>query len=354
MRDYRKYAMAMSPIEEKDLILFNISAEEKAHVVKQFNRALINSQKDGSDVAQIILKSLISQFPQWGDAALLFGICLAAEGHYARAYSALEYAVSNSLRSEAYLMMAKDAMKAVKEDSEKPQPRAEGGRPGKNWTSVVSENGGTNERVGMHAPILVKASAKPDKMGMASDRERRDIMMRSASGGDEMAGDDIDIENVRTPADNLRLVIKIAAGVILAALVFVLVRFLILPAVAKVRNSSDTENRLDYLIGALQERSSDPEVAEILTEYGQRFSGSGTEASQTTASAAAVTVEETEGEGTADTEDTEMTTVDTLSPDEAAEAAETAGEEAGPETASETQEEQNSPEEPGETEEVTE
>ena len=125
MRDYKNYAMAMSPIEEKDLILFNISAEEKTHVVKQYNRALLNSQRDGSDVAQIILKSLISQFPQWGDPALLFGICLAQEGQYKRAMSAFEYAVNNTLRSEQYLLMARDAMKAVKEDIENPPKKEE-------------------------------------------------------------------------------------------------------------------------------------------------------------------------------------------------------------------------------------
>lgn len=329
--------MAMSPIEEKDLILFNISAEEKTHVVKQYNRALLNSQRDGSDVAQIILKSLISQFPQWGDPALLFGICLAQEGQYKRAMSAFEYAVNNTLRSEQYLLMARDAMKAVKEDIENPPKKEESGRSGKNWTSVVAENNGTNERVGMHAPILVKASARPEKMGMASDRERRDIMMRSASGGDEMAGDDIDIENVRTPADNLRLAIKVVSVIIGLALIFVLVKFAIFPLVSKVKNSADTEERLDYLIGKLQENSSDPEVAGILRDYGANFSG-GTASTASTSAAAEgtdATAEETAGQGAeseAATEaDTDASGTEDVQTEEPVEGVQTTAEEASPE-----------------------
>ncbi|MBR6879801.1 MAG: hypothetical protein IKN14_01815 [Clostridiales bacterium] len=271
MHDYKRLAQMISPISEKDLILFEMSADDKAHVVKQFNRALINCQKDGTDVAQIILKPLISDNPSWGDCALVYALCLAREGIFKRAESALEYAVNNTLSSGQNLSIAQEAMKYVKDDINNPEPKPETPRSGRNWTSIVSENGGTNERVGMQAPILTRASSGHEKMGMASEKERRDIMMRSASVGDERTGDDIEIESPRTPADNMRIIIRVVTVIVILALLGILVYFVIIPTVSKVRNSADTEKRLDYLIGALDDHKGDPEVDEIIKGYADEF-----------------------------------------------------------------------------------
>ena len=124
MHDYKQYASRLSPIEEKDLILFDMSPEEKAHAVKQYNRALMNSLRDGTDVAQIMLKPLIAKYPSWGDPALLFGICLAKEEQFARAESAFEFAVNATLGSGNNLTVAQEAIKAVREDEDyAPQAR---------------------------------------------------------------------------------------------------------------------------------------------------------------------------------------------------------------------------------------
>ena len=84
MHDYRQLALMLRPIEEKDMILYDMSAEDKVYAVKQFNRALLNSQRDGTDVAQIILKPLITKYPTWGDTALVYGLCLAREKSFKR------------------------------------------------------------------------------------------------------------------------------------------------------------------------------------------------------------------------------------------------------------------------------
>lgn len=271
MFDYQRFAQMMSPIEEKDLILFDMSAEDKAYSVKQYNRALLNAKRDGTDVAQIILKPLISKYPTWGDLALVYGLCLAREEEYKRAEEAFNYAVNNTLGSEQNLTIAQEAMKYVREDAKKAPAKPEIPKTGKNWTSLVAADGKPTNRKGMQAPILVKATNRTNDFQMASDRERRDIMMRSASGGDEMASDDINVENVRTPADNLRLTVKIIAGVLIAVVVFLAVYFGIIPLVSKIKTANDTQQRLDFLLEKLEEKKDDPEVAGVIEDYAVEY-----------------------------------------------------------------------------------
>lgn len=271
MYDYQKFALMLSPIEEKDLILFEMSAEDKAYAVKQFNRALLNAQRDGTDVAQIILKPLISKYPAWGDLALIYGICLAREEEFKRAEDAFNYAVNNTLASEHNLSIAQEAMKYVKDDIKKAPAKPEVPKSGKNWTSLAASDGKPTNRKGMQAPILVKATNRTNDFQMASSRERRDIMMRSASGGDEMASDDINVENVRTSADNLRLTVKVIAVMILVAIVFVVVYFGVIPMASRLKTAKDTKQRLDYIMDKLEEHKDDPEVASIIAEYAENY-----------------------------------------------------------------------------------
>ena len=187
MNDYRQLALSIAAIPEEDLILFKVSADEKAHIVKQFNRALINAQGDGTDVAQIFLKPLIAKYPTWGDAALVFGLCLAREYQFKRAEESLEFAINNVLSAEINLQLAQEALRMVREDAKNPIPQHRNPNEMQEKGSMVSEMGAIGDRRGMQAPILMRASKNPAKAQMASDKERRDIMMRSASGGDELA-----------------------------------------------------------------------------------------------------------------------------------------------------------------------
>ena len=278
MHDYRQLALMLRPIEEKDLILYDMSADDKAHVVKQFNRALLNAQRDGTDVAQIILKPLITKYPTWGDTALVYGLCLARERSFKRAADAIEYAVNNSLASEQHLTVAQEAIKMIRADENEPDPVPEVRRGKKSVSSMVGE--GTDKpaaRTAMQAPILMRASSGTNDFKMASERERRDIMMRSSSGGDEMS-DDINVENVRTPADNMRLAVKITTGVLTSGVVCAMIFFVIIPTWSGVKNASDTTDRLDFLIQKLDENKNDPEVANIIEQYAANYGGTGSTA----------------------------------------------------------------------------
>ena len=269
MHDYRQLALMLRPMEEKDMILYDMSAEDKTYAVKQFNRALLNCQKDGTDVAQIILKPLITKYPTWGDTALVYGLCLAREKSFKRAADALEYAVNNSLASEQHLTVAQEAIKMIRADENEPAPVPEVRGHKKDISSMVGDSASDPAaRAGMQAPILMRASSGRNDFKMASDKERRDVMMRSSSGGDELA-DDVNIENVRTPADNMRLAVKVITGLLIAGAVCAL----IVPTWAKVKNANDTASRLDFLIAQLDEKKSDPEVASIIAAYAANYGG---------------------------------------------------------------------------------
>lgn len=275
MHDYRKLAMALGSLTEKDLILFEISLEEKAHLVKQFNRALYNARGEGTDVAQIILKPLIVEYPTWGDISLVYGLCLAIDKKFDRAIGAIDYSVNNTLITENSLTVAKEAIRLINEDMKDPNLRRDDIRrtSSKNWTQVVAVEDGGGKRVHMQAPILTKANGM-DKFQMASDKERRDIMMRSASAEDDRNGTDIEIESPRSSGEKMRTALKILAIILAIALLIGVVVFFVLPLIVKVRNGVDTQNRLDYIIGELDTNKDDPEVASIIEGYYNEFSKS--------------------------------------------------------------------------------
>ncbi len=267
MHDYRQLALMLRPVEEKDMILYDMSAEDKVYAVKQFNRALLNAQKDGTDVAQIILKPLITKYPTWGDTALVYALCLARERKFKRAADALEYAVNNSLASEQHLSVAQEAIKMVRADENEPEPVTEVRKHKKSISSMVGDGDSKPaSRTGMQAPILMRASSGNNDFKMATEKERRDVMMRSSSGGDEL-NDDVNIESVRTPSDNLRLTVRITGVVLLVAALSLLTIYVIIPTWAKVKNSEDTASRLDFLIDQLDQKKDDPEVASIIEAY---------------------------------------------------------------------------------------
>ena len=164
-------------------------------------------------------------------------------------------------------------LKFIRDDIKNPDPEPEIPKSNKNWTSLATGDGTAASRKGMQAPILVKATNRTNDFQMASEKERRDIMMRSAAVGDEMASDDITVEDVRTPADRLRLTVRIITGIIIVAVVMLLVFFVVIPAVSRMKNSHDTSDRLDFLIGKLEENKDDPEVAAIIDDYAVHFEG---------------------------------------------------------------------------------
>lgn len=309
MYKYQQLAAQIRPITEVDLILFKVSPEEKTHIVKQYNKALSNSKGDGTDVAQIFLKPLITEYPTWGEASLIYGLCLAYEGEYERAAGAVEYAINNVLSTENTLQIAQEALRLIREDMKKPRRSANVNSQDKD--SMVAEFGNRTARSGMQAPILMRASSGQGKARMATDKERREVMMRAASSNGELADDDINVNIPMTPADKARLTTLIVGIVLLVALVILAVYFFVIPMIGKMKSADDNSARLEYLTRELGKNMDDETISSIMAGYLEEFDID-IDADATAADGEGA--DEGAGEGAGEAEATTDTSIDATSP----------------------------------------
>ena len=284
--DWRNAAAAFPPLEEKDIALLQLSKEEKEQVLTLFNRAVSNAQTDSADIAMIALKKLLAQYPGWGEAALLYGICLAIDGKYKRAAASFEHSVSVGLKTEELTYMAqvynRDAVTEFAKERRHALSDDEVPRKGllssvftskKNRSSVYSEID-TEERGHMQAPILTRVPRSAGKANLATDRERRNVMMQSSAPKSDSPDEEIDVSIPKTPAEKLRITTIALGGVLLAVLLGLAIWFLIIPAISSYRENSSASAKLKYLLTAMEAQKSDPLVSGILSDYDKAYPGS--------------------------------------------------------------------------------
>ena len=306
MHDYLSLCMMIQPINESSLILFDVSNEEKTRIVRQFNRALQNSQGDGTDVAQIFLKPLIAQYQKWGDPALLFGLCLAREGQFKRAEGSLTFAIQGVLGSEQYLTVAQEALRMVREDIKNPPadiPPAD--IAGKLKNAQLASGSSPAARMNFQAPILTKAQKTSEAPQMASSKERRDILMRSGGVADELPDDSIDIEDIKSPREKMRILVITCVVILSMLLVTLLIIFGIIPLVNKIEAGASAQDKIEYLQGEFYKNRYDPEVSAIMSAYESSFGTVWTQNSQLQETAPT----ESQTEQTTTTSVTELTAI---------------------------------------------
>ena len=283
MMDWLNAAAAFPPLKENDIAGLHLSKEEKEQVLTLFNRAVSNAQSDSADIAMIALKKLLSQYPAWGEAALLYGICLAIDGKYKRAAASFEHAISAGLLTEELTYLAqvcgRDAGLQYAQEHRHAQGEEEAaGRnilssifpPRKNRSSVYREID-TEERGHMQAPILTRVPRNAGKAKLASDRERRDVMMQSTAPQSDSQDEEIDVTIPRTPAEKLRIAMIAAGSVFIAVLIGLTIWFLIIPAVRGYQQNSGASVKLQYLLAAMKNQKGDPEVSQIILDYEKEF-----------------------------------------------------------------------------------
>lgn len=258
----------IQPINESSLILFDVSNEEKSRIVRQFNRALQNSQGDGTDVAQIFLKPLISQYQKWGDPALIFGLCLAREGQFKRAEGSLMFAIQGVLGTEQYLSIAQEALRMVREDIKNPPadiPPAD--IAGKLKNAQMASGQSPAARANFQAPILTKAQKTSEAPQMASSKERRDILMRSGGVADELPDDSIDIEDIKSPREKMKGFIITGVVIVGLLLVTLLIVLGIIPLVKQIEAGGEAQDKLEYIYGEFYKYRYDPEIITIVSDF---------------------------------------------------------------------------------------
>ncbi len=301
--DWREAAESFPLLEAKDLSRLNVSKEEQEYVLVLFNRAVLNARSDGSDIALIALKKLLTEYPAWGEAALLFGICLAIDGKYKRAGASFEHALSAGLISEQLTYLAQIGSREAANDYAKNKRRTaeiEDGKksllstilPPKNKRSIFKEID-TEERGHVQAPILTRAPRSPGKARLASDRERRDVLMQANAGGD-IPDEEIDVTIPKTPAEKMRIT-AIVLGTVAGALVLgFLVWFFVIPEIYSINENRRSAEQLQYLVGELEANQSDPEVLKILSDYKAAFETKDNGTQMTPAATSAVSSEQTQ------------------------------------------------------------
>jgi len=297
--------MMIQPINESSLILFDVSNEEKSRIVRQYNRALQNSQGEGTDVAQIFLKPLISQYQKWGDPALIFGLCLAREGQFKRAEGSLVFAIQGVLGTEQYLTIAQEALRMVREDIKNPPadiPPAD--IAGKLKNAQMASGSSPAARANFQAPILTKAQKTSEAPQMASSKERRDIMMRSGGVADELPDDSIDIEDIKSPRERMKSLVITCVVILSMLLVTLLIIFGIIPLIKQIEAGGSARDKVEYLEGEFYKFRYDPEVSSIMSAYESSF---GTVWTKSSLEEETTTTESTTEETTTTSEETQPT-----------------------------------------------
>ncbi|MBP5493394.1 MAG: hypothetical protein J6Y08_11180 [Clostridiales bacterium] len=280
--DWHTIGQTIPEITLRDLVVFRLPPEEAEQLVRQYNRALFNLNNDGADVSIITLKKIITDFPDWGEPSLLFGISVAQCEEYHRSISCFEHALTCGLHSQELTELAQYCLSEAKKDAEEAlltDNKNEEESPLKALSSAItrpespmiaeSEN---RERIHVQAPILIKAPRKPRKRRIATEKEIRDALMQSTSSNGEIPDDEIEVDFPKTPAEKMRMtVIAIAILAVMVGLFF-LIKYVIVPAVARSSEKAKAGEQVEYLIDKLEANKEDPECSSILAEYNKKYS----------------------------------------------------------------------------------
>ncbi|HOO61160.1 MAG TPA: hypothetical protein PKV44_01875 [Bacillota bacterium] len=272
---------AIPEIASRDLAAFHLSMDDAAILARDYNRALKNMTNDCADMALVTLKTIISKYPTWGEPSLMFGICVAQTREFHRACSCFEHALASGLHSmeltELAQMCLTEAQKALESqkhgETEKPENpfdkiRSTGSRIEAADMVTDSEH---RERVHMQAPILIKAPRNPARRKLATDKERRDVLMQSTSSNGEIPDDDIEIDMPKTPTERLRIaVIAISVFALLVAGFFV-GKYVVWPYIEVMNNKKDADERLEFVALQLEENANDPACSSIIDAYHEEY-----------------------------------------------------------------------------------
>ncbi len=280
--DWKTVGQSIQEITTRDLAAFRLAPEDAEQLARQYNRALFNMNNDGADVAIISLKKIITNYPDWGEPSLLFGICVAQCEEYHRAVSCFEHALTSGLHSQEMTELAQFCLAESKKDMETaaavaPEEKEEES-PLKALSTAItrqespmvteSEN---RERIHVQAPILMKAPKKPTKRRLATEKEIRDALMQTTSSNGEIPDDDINVEFPKTPAEKMRITLIALAAFLALVGIFFLVKYLIVPAVSSASEKAKNGERVEFLVSKMEENEKDPEVSAIFSEYQEKY-----------------------------------------------------------------------------------
>ena len=256
-------AEAAPSIEAKDIAHVALSAEDTEKLVSLYARSLANARSDSADIAMIALKKALAEHPSWGEAALLYGICLALDGKLKRAKASFEHALSVGLVSEQTTYLTQMCYQLATSQTENPAEQINpeetvslskiiGGKLSAKRKKSIFQEPDREEKGRMTNPILIKAPRSASKAKMASDRERRDVLMQANSVNPDAPDEEIDVSIPKTPAEKLRIVLSLLGIILLSALLGLFVWYVAIPGVDQFLESRADSEKLSFLISELR------------------------------------------------------------------------------------------------------
>lgn len=235
-----------------------------------YNRAIRNLNQDSVDIALIALRKLSSNYPEFLEAGLLYGCCLAQDGQLEQAREQLVQIASHPELPEDLAAAAEASIAAVDQDlaqmaelsaanAKTPNGKTPQARPVPQVT--------LSDLPVRPADALLEKTGRKSRVRMASEKERRDIMRRSDMPQDEATH----VVFEKSPMDYLRMALPVVAGLI--ALILLVYFFVsVLPGLRQSRTNVSAEDRLAYLLAEIEKKAvGDEDWQRLLTDYQTRF-----------------------------------------------------------------------------------
>ncbi|NLA71867.1 MAG: hypothetical protein GX850_05560 [Clostridiaceae bacterium] len=231
-----------------------VSEGERERILAVYNRALEQAGTGHNDVAMIALEKLTSGWPQFSQAASLYGVLLAKERRYREAEEQFDKVLLASPDSALATTVDKCRM-AAREERIREQARDSSKKRNEHVLMPV--------RASMAKSGILQRAADEDGTGriqMAGRREQEEAYRMAQNKTSDTS---------RTQGNVVRLIQGLTLAVITASLLFLIFYFAIRPIILK--NEARRE-RLEWMEKILEERESENEsVAEILDMYRKTF-----------------------------------------------------------------------------------
>ena len=272
--------------------------------IATYNRAIRNLNQDSADIALIALRKLASDYPDFLEASLLYGCCLAQVGQLSDARDQLLKTARHPELPGDLDEAAQAALKAVDRDIAEQAAMASSARPANGKT--LSEFG-TSDLPVRPADAVLEKTGRRARVRMASERERRDIMRRSDMPQDE----ETHVVMSRNPMDFLRIALPVVGALVLIVLI-IYVATRLLPGLQRGPDKASPEERLAYLLAEIEKKApASEEWQQLLSDYQGHFDPTPTPAPTTSATAKESTTTAST-ESSSQTTESQMTTTTTV------------------------------------------
>ncbi|MDD4462594.1 MAG: hypothetical protein PHP94_09810 [Eubacteriales bacterium] len=244
----------IEPIQGEAVPAF-LSARDREKAVYLYNKSLQQIHQGSDDIAQISLRRLIADYPEFGQASLLAGLLMARDGNLDNATGYLTRAISQGHLPSGAANLAETSLEEVE------RLKADG-------TVDIDRPDDQPEPVGsaLNAATLLQKSRPPAKVRLASDREVQKVLQEG-----EISDQATFVKEARDPVELIRTLVPIVLIVLVSGLlIFAAIRWL--PPLFRNTDQSEDRQRLEWLVSRLETMAAnDPDIEQILSDYQQRF-----------------------------------------------------------------------------------